>query len=333
VGSEPEEPLIGDEPAGPVAARTSGAEAAGTAEAVDVPAPGAAGVAGTLPDRLGAEAQPVALASMPVGVEVGTLVHRVLEVTDFAAADLSAELTQRLHEVQARRAVEIGNPGAVVEGLAAALQTPLGDVFDDQPLSRIAHADRLCELTFELPLAGGANPRGTLSLAHIAAALRARLSPGDPLVAYADRLADAALRQSVRGYLTGSLDLVVRLHGADGPRFAVIDYKTNWLGTPDEPLTAYHYRPAAIVAEMQRHHYVLQALLYLVALYRYLRWRLPDGDPEARIAGVGYLFLRGMTGAAAAGANGTPPGVFAWRPPPGLVAELSAALDAREEAA
>ena len=31
---------------------------------------------------------------------------------------------------------------------------------------------------------------------------------------------------------------------------------------------------------MYRHHYALQALLYTVALHRFLRWRLPGYDPE-----------------------------------------------------
>ena len=48
---------------------------------------------------------------------------------------------------------------------------------------------------------------------------------------------------------------------------------------------------------MQRAHYALQALLYTVALHRYLRWRLPGYDPDRHLAGVLYLFLRGMTGA------------------------------------
>ena len=47
---------------------------------------------------------------------------------------------------------------------------------------------------------------------------------------------------------------------------------------------------------MQRAHYPLQALLYTVALHRYLRWRLPDYDPDRHLAGVLYLFLRGMAG-------------------------------------
>ena len=68
-------------------------------------------------------------------------------------------------------------------------------------------------------------PRSTLDA--IAAVLREHLPPDDPLAGYADRLADPALRRSVRGYLTGSIDLVVRVGDA---RSRVVDYKTNWLG-------------------------------------------------------------------------------------------------------
>ena len=113
------------------------------------------------------------------------------------------------------------------------------------------------------------------------------------LAHYAERLADPALRKRVRGYLTGSLDLVIRL--PDG-RFAIADHKTNWLAAPGEELAAWHYRPAALAAEMAHAHYGLQALLYTVALHRYLRWRLPGHDPARDIAGVLYLFVRGMLG-------------------------------------
>ena len=43
-------------------------------------------------------------------------------------------------------------------------------------------------------------------------------------------------------------------------------------------------------------HYPLQALLYAVALHRYLRWRQPGYDPAQHLGGVLYLFLRGMSG-------------------------------------
>ncbi len=49
---------------------------------------------------------------------------------------------------------------------------------------------------------------------------------------YADALVGELGEQSLRGYLTGSVDVVLRVPDAAGPRYLVVDYKTNWLG-PD----------------------------------------------------------------------------------------------------
>ncbi|MCL2395344.1 MAG: hypothetical protein FWC87_11740, partial [Acidimicrobiaceae bacterium] len=67
--------------------------------------------------------------------------------------------------------------------------------------------------------------------------------------------------------------------------------------------------------------------LYSVALHRYLRWRLPAYAPELHLGGVLYLFLRGMSGPETPRVDGAPCGVFAWTPPPALVADLSDLLD------
>ena len=295
VGSEPEGEQLADEPPAP-----------------EEPAPGAD------PDGL-------PLAAMPAGARMGTVVHEVFEAVDFAAADLERELAAALAPAARRRGVELEDPAAVVAGLAAALRTPLGPLVDGRRLCDVAAADRLDELTFELPLVGGDDPSAELAVRAIGDVLRAHLPAGDPLAAYAGRLDDPALRAHVRGYLTGSIDLVVRLDR--GARFAIADYKTNWLAPPGEPLAAAHHHPRALAAEMQRAHYGLQALLYTVALHRYLRWRLPGYAPEHHLAGVLYLFVRGMTGPDTPVADGTPHGVFAWKPPAALVCALSDVLD------
>ena len=283
VASEPEERVVDDEPA---------------------------------PPAIEPAASALPLGAIPGGVQFGTFVHAVLEATDFAAADLEAELTKQVAAELARRPVDGAAIGPVVAGLRAALDTPLGPLVGGLRLRDVGRADRLDELGFELPLAGGDDPVGRVTPGAIGAVLREHLAPGDPLASYADRLEDPELRSSVRGYLTGSIDLVLRA----GERFAVVDYKTNWLGGPGEELRAAHYRPAALAAEMERSHYHLQALLYTAALHRYLRWRLPGYDPERHLAGVLYLFVRGMIG--------TPEtGVFAWRPPAALVVALSDVLD------
>jgi len=305
VASEPEEPVIEDEPPrpGPVAAD------------------GAAGE-----DAL--RAVPSLLAGMPVGVQVGTLVHRVFERTDFAATDLDAELSAQVTAAHERRRVELGDVESAVAGLRAALETPLGAAAGGVRLRDVARPDRLDELTFELPLVGGDHPAGpALTLATVADVLRRHGGPGDPLAGYAGRLADPGLRASLRGYLTGSIDLVMRV---DDGRYAIVDYKTNWLAPPGEPLTAWHHRPAALRAEMEHAHYGLQALLYVVALHRFLRWRVRGYSPDRHLAGVLYLFVRGMSGAATPRVDGAPCGVFSWQPPGALVEALSDAFDRGE---
>jgi exodeoxyribonuclease V beta subunit len=304
VATEPEEPALSDEPE--------------TATPVTV---GGFGEDGLFVPGLDG---PSPLGEMPVGVEFGTLVHRVFEATDFGAADLDAELGSHVAAAQAWRSVDLGDPQALVGGLRAAIETPLGPVVDGMRLRDVGRVDRLDELEFELPLVGGDDPSGRLTLGAIAGALRAHLPAEDPMALYAARLEDPMLRSSMRGFLTGSIDLVIRL---DGPRFAIADYKTNWLGTFDEPLVLGSYRPRALAAEMRRAHYGLQALLYTVALHRYLRWRQPGYDASGHLAGVLYLFLRGMAGADTPTVGGSPCGVFAWQPPGALVEALSDVLD------
>jgi exodeoxyribonuclease V beta subunit len=333
VTSEPEQPLLADEPPGFGVPPTAPAVGASPAAQAGAEADGGGQLTMGAPP-LQSEV-PLALGAMPAGVDVGTFVHRVMEGTDFAAPDINAELAARIAEVQRRRAVDVGPAAVLAAGLRAVLETPLGPVLDDRRLRDVHRRDRLDELAFELPLAGGDQPSGWLTLQRIAAVLRAHTGPGDALAGYAGRLDDARLRQSVRGYLTGSLDLVVRISDPARPdpappRFAVLDYKTNWLGAPDEPLTALHYGREAMAAEMLRHHYALQALLYAVALHRFLRWRLPGYDPAVNLAGVVYLFVRGMTGAdggAGPVSDGQRTGVFGWPAPAGLVPALSDALD------
>ena len=306
VASEPERPVLSDEPETPTPVAVSGAVA----------------------PELERESP---LGSAPVGVDFGTFVHTVFEATDFAAPDLDAELAERFAGAQSRRALDLGGESdRVVQGLRAAIETPLGPIAGGLRLRDVARTDRLDELEFELPLAGGDSPAGRLTLSTIAGVLRSGLPADDPMAGYAARLEDPALRSQVRGFLTGSIDLVARIGcpptpagavgGADGSKFLIVDYKTNWLGPAGEPLMLAHYQPEALAAEMSRSHYGLQALLYTVALHRYLRWRLPGYDPDRQLAGVLYLFVRGMAGEAGAG-------VFAWRPPGSLVQSLSDVLD------
>ncbi|MCW2675009.1 MAG: exodeoxyribonuclease beta subunit [Modestobacter sp.] len=249
------------------------------------------------------EGRPSPLRDLPGGAAFGTLVHAVLEDPDPGALD------QRCAEAVAAGLVPGIAAAALADGLRPVLHTPLGDL--GTSLAQIPAGDRLAELDFELPLAGGDTAVPHATLADVVALLE-RFDLG-PLAGYPQLMAGLE-PQALRGFLTGSIDAVLRL---PGPVYAVVDYKTNRLGA--EPLTTWHYRAEAMAEEMQRTHYVLQALLYSVALHRYLRWRQPGYDPSRHLGPVLYLFVRGMTGP-----DGPPgAGVFSWTPPPALVTGLS----------
>ncbi|SHU05084.1 exodeoxyribonuclease V subunit beta [Mycobacteroides abscessus] len=266
---------------------------------------------------------PSPMAQLPAGAAFGSLVHAVLETTDPLAPSLVAELQTQIIRHAERWPVEV--PAAE---LAAALEpmhdTPLGPLLPGVTLRQIGLRDRLCELDFEFPLAGGDAAGGSFArLADVGVLLSEHLAADDPLAVYASRLTGAGLgAQSLRGYLSGSVDAVLRV----GSRYVVVDYKTNWLGTGEAPLTAADYSRPRMVEAMLHSDYPLQALLYSVVLHRFLSWRLPGYLPEEHLGGAVYLFVRGMCGAATPVVEGHPAGVFSWQPPSAFVVALSELL-------
>ena len=163
--------------------------------------------------------------------------------------------------------------------------------------------------------------------------MASRLDRGDPLLPWADRLASGMIDLELGGFLTGSIDLVLRVPGPDGgPRFSVVDYKTNRVSPSGSPVALDDFHPDALAVAMAHHHYPLQALLYSVALHRYLRWRMPDYQPDRHLGPIGYLFLRGMIGPGTPAPDDRPYGVFTWHLPFGLVSDLSRLLAGEEVA-
>lgn len=133
-----------------------------------------------------------------------------------------------------------------------------------------------------------------------------------------DNLMPVLAMHTLRGLMNGKIDLVFEHAG----RFHVLDWKGNWLGDQLDD-----YAPAALPAAMDVHHYRLQALLYTVALHRYLRTRLGDAyQPSEHLGDPVYLFLR---------AAGLAPGAGAWTQPfsPKLIASVDAALAGKPEVA
>jgi exodeoxyribonuclease V beta subunit len=304
VDSEPERPSLEDEPSG-----------------MEDEEP--ASVAGP---AVVAESPVSPMADLPAGAGFGSLVHAVLEHADPEAPDLRAELLAHVTEQLAWWPVD-APAEAIADALVPLHHTPLGPLVPGRTLCDVALRDRLCELDFEIPLVGG-DTRGEappVLLRELGGLWRDHLPGSDPLAPYAATLERPALGgQVLRGYLSGSIDVVLRVAGREaGPRFVVVDYKTNLLGEPGRTVTAADYGPEQLAAAMLHSHYPLQAILYSVVLHRFLRWRLPGYDPERHLGGVLYLYLRGMCGPESPEVDAQPSGVFSWSPPATLVTAAS----------
>ena len=269
---------------------------------------------------------PTLFEGLGAGADFGTMVHELYEVVDFTDPDPEAAFRAALQE-SGRFVVTPEQQEHLPEALAQTLLTPLGTSFGNIRLADLGSGDRLNELDFYIPLA----PGGVLPAERIGEIVCEHLEPDHPLRAWADQLSLELGHVDLTGYMSGAIDLIFRYQEGGRTRYSVLDYKTNQLAG-HEGQTVRDYHPDRLVAAMEHHQYVLQALIYSVALHRYLRLRLPGYDPATHMGPVAYVFLRGMVGASAPVADsgywaGSPAGVFTWPVPPALVEALSCAFD------
>jgi exodeoxyribonuclease V beta subunit len=277
------------------------------------------------------------LGRFPRGAAPGDALHRILEAIDYPA--LAAGALEPARQVVSRELERAGLAAdladGVLEGLKLLVATPLGGELEGFRLADLPPASWLNEMNFDLPLAV---PERRLVRSRGLAEVFQRHPGGRFGEAYARQL--EGLSVASRGFLTGSIDLVFRC----GERWWVADWKSNWLGRRDGADSAAaaaaidaagfagvtdaappgfrcgpnDYSSSAMETLMATNHYPLQAHLYLVALHRYLRWRLPGYRPDRHLGGYAYVFLRGVPGALdhspetrCAGV----PGVLVERPP------------------
>lgn len=157
-------------------------------------------------------------------------------------------------------------------------------------LADLAPGDVWPEMAFTLPVRG-------LSVQALDEAVSATIWPGVPRAPLPPR--------RLEGMLTGVMDLVFR----HGQRHAVLDHKSNRLPS---------YDADSMAAAVLEHRYDVQGVLYLLALHRLLRARLPAYRMEQHLGDAMFLFARGVAQPGA--------GLLALRVPHALVLELDAAF-------
>ena len=230
------------------------------------------------------------------GAEAGNLLHDLLEWLAFSDPDLDGILDQ----AEQRYPGLLRPSDATREPMKAWLRELLAvELPSGATLGTLSREKTLRESEFYFPMNARQHPPlGRILARHRGNGAEVTLPPP----------------ASLKGMLQGFIDLVYEWQG----RYYVVDYKSNHLGD-----SFGHYHPEALVTNMRQSFYDLQYLLYMLALHRFLRIRIPDYDPERHLGGVHYLYLRGM-------APGRDTGIHAREPDLEALFALDALFEGQE---
>ena len=213
------------------------------------------------------------LHKFPRGPGPGTFLHGLLEWAGKQGFDAAAKDREALNDMLWRR-VQLRGWQAWQEPLAgwlsALLTTPLPLA---APTPQSVALNELESYQVELEFWFAAKRVNTQA---IDALVSKHLLPG------VERPALDA--DTLNGMLKGFIDLAFEHQG----RFYVLDWKSNYLGPNDSA-----YEPEALRHALLAKRYDLQAALYLLAMHRLLKARLPDYDPHQHLGGSMTVFLRG----------------------------------------
>lgn len=213
-----------------------------------------------------------ALADYPPGPRPGTALHEMYEHymqhrqndADFTAAIDRAVAKHLYAEDQATRPDSAALAAAIADTAAMAL-TP-----HTFCLNEVAVEKQSIEMQFFMHLAPQARQQ-------LLAAFEQPDLYNPPIIAPEKIL-------PTDGYLHGFIDYWFEHNG----KYYVLDYKSNRLGEHYSD-----YQQAAMHAEMRRHRYDLQAVIYTLALCKHLFIQSKESYEE-KIGGYYYLFVRGM---------------------------------------
>lgn len=241
--------------------------------------------------------------SFPAGVRAGSFLHDLFEHLDFTSTDPG--LTKKtVRQMLMEHGYEPSWEDAILEMIEKVLHVPLDPDLPGLSLCTVKGEERLNELEFHFPLKR-ITPKKLDEILR-KHALHANIPPS-----FAGSLEDLEF-SPVRGYMKGFIDLVFRHRD----RYYLVDWKSNDLGP-----TADYYGPNELAAAMRKGYYILQLLIYTVAIDRYLSMRLPGYRYDEHFGGACYLFVRGMDQD-----RGPESGIFRARPPEALIRELSSEL-------
>lgn len=243
------------------------------------------------------ESTSLSVNDLPRGLEAGTFIHSLFERADFAlvkeAGLGNAKALEKLN-VAVRRQIRLfahlftdRSQDEYANVCSKLLVNVLNATIADEAtskrlglqkplvLSSLSPSSYIREMAFTVPICPAKDDHFSATPAGLSALLETFETR------YHVKLASV---RDLTGYLTGAIDLTFEFEG----KYYVLDWKGTRLGE-----TVQDYTQARIDEQMQKHHYPLQYLIYLVALKRYLALCGID-NPTAKLGGAFYVFVRGV---------------------------------------
>ena len=203
---------------------------------------------------------------IPEGKDFGNLMHKLLEQSSAFLPEKESilSLCEQYH-------IDPVHADAIGKMARRVLETPLDQ--DNFILNHIDARKKIAEMHFRFPVGNRHTQQGTdtKQIAELARQFRKPVS---------------VITDTLYGYMNGIIDLITEYNG----KYYLIDYKTHHLGNHIS-----NYHPDLLKKIMDQQGYHLQYLIYLVAMRRWLRLRLPDYDDQTHLGGVYYVFTRGLS--------------------------------------
>ena len=234
------------------------------------------------------------IGNFPRGPIAGTCLHKILERIDFNDLDNQLKVSSIIEEELNIVNIENSFIEPIYILIKRIANIPLGGPLGKFKMKNLNSKSSIKELKFDIPICHHGNPINTLELSSIFREDVDNKYSSD----YIHKLMNLNIHSS--GFLTGSIDQVF----ADNPnheiaKWWVLDWKSNWIGSPISKENGTfcgpsNYSISRMNEEMFHHHYPLQAHIYLLALHRFLNWRLPNYSPQKHLGGYIYVFLRGL---------------------------------------
>tara|TARA_B100000073_G_C23710859_1_gene564211 strand:- start:858 stop:1892 length:1035 start_codon:yes stop_codon:yes gene_type:complete len=233
--------------------------------------------------------QPNPLSQFPKGKNAGTCLHKILERFNFHENN-SEKLVTIIKEELINHQIDLCHTDKVKEAIKRIINTSLGEELKNKRLVDIYDSQIIKEMRYDLLLSKNDKLINANDIAKCFELDNDYQFSND----YFNEV--KKLKILSKGFHTGFIDCIIGIgEKIETSKWWIIDWKSNFISDEkDNDCIPLNYDQNNMGLEMIKHHYPLQSHLYLLALHRFLKWRLINYDPNKNLGGYLYIFIRGL---------------------------------------